>query len=70
VQATQLAIKHALARQSGRVAVLFSHDALAGSVGPDSQPALYPTRFYPRRRPIRRWSPRPPNASSKRSGRC
>jgi acetolactate synthase I/II/III large subunit len=26
---------------------LFSHDALAGSVGPDSQPALYPTRFYP-----------------------
>jgi acetolactate synthase I/II/III large subunit len=46
VQATQLAIKHALAGQPGPVAVLFSHDALAGSVGPDSQPALYPTRFY------------------------
>jgi acetolactate synthase-1/2/3 large subunit len=26
--------------------VLFSHDALAGSVAPDSQPVLYPTRFY------------------------
>jgi acetolactate synthase I/II/III large subunit len=46
VQATQLAIKHALAGQPGPVAVLFSHDALAGSVAPDSQPALYPTRFY------------------------
>ena len=28
------------------MAVLFSHDALAGSVAPDSQPVLYPTRFY------------------------
>jgi acetolactate synthase I/II/III large subunit len=46
VQATQLAIKHAMAGQPGPVAVLFSHDALAGSVMPDSQPALYPTRFY------------------------
>src|SRR5438270_7218020 len=46
VQATQLAIKHAMAGQPGPVAVLFSHDALAGSVAPDSQPALYPTRFY------------------------
>ena len=46
VQATQLAIKHAMAGQPGPVAVLFSHDALAGSVGPDSQPSLYPTRFY------------------------
>ena len=32
VQATQLAIKHAMAGQPGPVAVLFSHDALAGSV--------------------------------------
>src|SRR6266404_4974778 len=46
VQATQLAIKHALAGQPGPVAVLFSHDALAGNVAPDSQPILYPTRFY------------------------
>src|SRR5881396_2089141 len=46
VQATQLAIKHAMAGQPGPVAVLFSHDALAGSVAPDSQPALYPTRYY------------------------
>src|SRR5258708_2120304 len=46
VQATQLAIKHAMAGQPGPVAVLFSHDALAGTVAPDSQPVLYPTRFY------------------------
>ena len=46
VQATQLAIKHALAGQPGPVAVLYAHDSLAGSVGPDSQPALYPTRHY------------------------
>src|SRR6266480_4242190 len=46
VQATQLAIKHALAGQPGPVAVLYSHDSLAGSVTPDSQPMLYPTRHY------------------------
>jgi acetolactate synthase-1/2/3 large subunit len=46
VQATQLAIKHALAGQPGPVAVIYSHDALAGSVAPDSQPCLYPTRHY------------------------
>jgi len=46
VQGTQLAIKHALAGQPGPVAVLFSHDSLAGTVGPDSQPMLYPTRHY------------------------
>jgi acetolactate synthase-1/2/3 large subunit len=46
VQATQLAIKHALAGQPGPVAVLYSHDSLAGSVMPDSQPMLYPTRHY------------------------
>jgi acetolactate synthase-1/2/3 large subunit len=46
VQATQLAIKHAMAGQPGPVAVLFGHDALAGSVAPDSQPVLYPTRHY------------------------
>ncbi|MGH7097668.1 MAG: thiamine pyrophosphate-binding protein [Stellaceae bacterium] len=46
VQATQLALKHALAGQPGPVAVLYAHDALAGSVAPDSQPMLYPTRHY------------------------
>src|SRR5581483_4189177 len=46
VQATQLALKHALAGQPGPVAILFSHDALAGDIGPDSAPALYPTRYY------------------------
>src|SRR5438874_2278188 len=45
VQATQLAIKHAMSGQPGPVAVLFSHDALAVDVGPDSRPVLYPTRF-------------------------
>ena len=28
------------------MAILFSHDSLAGDVAPDSQPALYPTRYY------------------------
>jgi acetolactate synthase-1/2/3 large subunit len=46
VQATQLAIKHAMAGQPGPVAILFSHDSLAGNVGPDASPALYPTRYY------------------------
>src|SRR5260370_20402597 len=44
VQATQLAIKHALAGQPGPVAVIYSHDSLAGSRTPRSLPALYPTR--------------------------
>jgi acetolactate synthase-1/2/3 large subunit len=46
VQATQLAIKHAMAGQPGPVAILFSHDALAGNVAPDDNPGLYPTKFY------------------------
>jgi acetolactate synthase I/II/III large subunit len=46
VQATQLGIKHALAGQPGPVAILYSHDSLAGAVPPDSQPMLYPTRYY------------------------
>jgi acetolactate synthase-1/2/3 large subunit len=44
VQATQLAVKHAMAGQPGPVAILFSHDSLAGNVGPEAAPALYPTR--------------------------
>src|SRR5947207_4664006 len=46
VQATQLAIKHAMSGQPGPVPALLGHAALAGSVAPDSQPALYPTRHY------------------------
>src|SRR5215472_13757055 len=46
VQATQLGIKHALAGQPGPVAILYAHDSLAGSVMPNSQPMLYPTRYY------------------------
>src|SRR3954463_850799 len=46
VQATQLAIKHATAGQPGPVTVLFSMDSLTGKVEPDSQPGLYPTRYY------------------------
>jgi acetolactate synthase I/II/III large subunit len=46
VQATQLAIKHATAGQPGPVTVLFSMDSLTGEVEPDSQPILYPTRYY------------------------
>jgi acetolactate synthase I/II/III large subunit len=46
VQATQLAIKHAMAGQPGPVAILFSHDALAGNVAPEGNPGLYPTKFY------------------------
>ena len=46
VQATQLGIKHALAGQPGPVAILYSHNSLAGMVVPDSQPMLYPTRYY------------------------
>ncbi|MFZ2003627.1 MAG: thiamine pyrophosphate-binding protein, partial [Stellaceae bacterium] len=46
VQATQLAIKHALSGQMGPVAILFSHDSLAGAITPEQQPPLYPTRFY------------------------
>ena len=46
VQATQLALKHAMAGQPGPVAVLYSHDSLAGTVAPGSQPALYATRHY------------------------
>jgi len=46
VQGTQLAIKHALSGQCGPVAVLFAMDSLAGTLQPDSQPVLYPTKYY------------------------
>src|SRR6202051_2601983 len=46
VQATQLAIKHAMAGQPGPVAVVFSHDSLAGSGAPHSPPGVCPPRVY------------------------
>lgn len=46
VQATQLAIKHALAGQPGPVTVLFAAGGLSGTVGPDTRPALYRTAHY------------------------
>jgi acetolactate synthase-1/2/3 large subunit len=46
VQATQLAIKHAMSGQPGPVAILFSHDSLAGDVSPDANPGLFPTKYY------------------------
>lgn len=46
VQATQLAIKHALSGQPGPVTVLFAAGGLSGTVGPDTQPALYRTAPY------------------------
>jgi acetolactate synthase-1/2/3 large subunit len=58
VQATQLAIKHATAGQPGPVTVLFSMESLTGQVEPDSQPVLYPTRYY--------LPPAPPPADSVR----
>lgn len=46
VQATQLAIKHAMAGQPGPVAVLLSLAALTGEVGPQTRPRLYATAHY------------------------
>jgi acetolactate synthase I/II/III large subunit len=52
VQAVQLAIKHSLIGERGPVAVLFSSSALKGKVGPDSVPAIYPTRHYISQDPV------------------
>ncbi len=46
VQATQLAIKHALTGQPGPVALLYATKALRSTVGPDTAPILYPTHHY------------------------
>jgi acetolactate synthase-1/2/3 large subunit len=46
VQATQLAIKHAISGQPGPVAVLYGMKGLAGRVEPDSRPRLYATGPY------------------------
>jgi len=46
VHGTQLAIKHALSGQPGPVTLIFTSKAAYGRVGPESQPALYPTQAY------------------------
>lgn len=46
VQATQLAIKHALAGEPGPVAVIYSLASLSGTVDPTSEPRLYATSLY------------------------
>ena len=46
VQATQLAVKHAMSGQPGPVAVLYGAEGLAGSVEPMSRPRLYATGPY------------------------
>jgi acetolactate synthase-1/2/3 large subunit len=46
VQATQLAVKHAMSGQPGPVAVLYGAAGLAGSVEPESRPRLYATGPY------------------------
>jgi acetolactate synthase-1/2/3 large subunit len=46
VQATQMAVKHAMSGQPGPVAVLYAAAGLAGSVEPESRPRLYATGPY------------------------
>lgn len=46
VQHTQLAIKHALAGERGPAVLLYHTNALNGTVGPGSEPRLYPTQYY------------------------
>ena len=47
VQATQLAIKHALAGQAGPVAVLFAMDSLSGTVRPELTAGTLPHTLLP-----------------------
>ena len=51
VQATQLAIKHALSGQPGPVAVLYASAGLSGHVDADTRPRLYRTHNYLPRAP-------------------
>src|ERR1700728_2788177 len=46
VQHTQLALKHAMTGDPGPVAVIFAAESLRGSVGPTTQPVIYPTSRY------------------------
>jgi acetolactate synthase-1/2/3 large subunit len=69
VQATQLAIKHAISGQPGPVAVLYAAGGLAGHVGPDSTPRLYrSTPIASARRRAR--SPARSDLSSSRATAC
>jgi acetolactate synthase-1/2/3 large subunit len=44
--AVQLAIKHSLSGTPGPTAVVMTGPAVDGTVGPDSIPRMYPTRYY------------------------
>ncbi|MDX2157218.1 MAG: thiamine pyrophosphate-binding protein [Hyphomicrobiaceae bacterium] len=46
VQATQLAIKHALTGERGPVAVVYHSNVFKGTVDPGRRPFLYPTQHY------------------------
>jgi acetolactate synthase I/II/III large subunit len=46
VQHTQLALKHALTGEPGPTAVIYHSEALKGTVGPKTRPAIYPTSGY------------------------
>jgi acetolactate synthase-1/2/3 large subunit len=46
VQATQLAIKHALSGERGPVGVLYHSNAFKGAIDPKQRPFLYPTKHY------------------------
>jgi acetolactate synthase-1/2/3 large subunit len=46
VQATQLAVKHAMSGQPGPVAVLYAAGGLSGHVEPSTEPKLYRTTNY------------------------
>ena len=52
VQATQLAIKHALSGERGPIGVLYHSNAFKGAIDPKQRPFLYPTTHYlPKRMP-------------------
>jgi acetolactate synthase I/II/III large subunit len=46
VQATQLAIKHALSGERGPIAVIYHSNAFKGTIDPAAGPILYPTNAY------------------------
>ena len=46
VQATQLAIKHALTGERGPIGVIYHSSVFKGTIDPAKRPFLYPTRHY------------------------